>query len=330
MDNPSTRHTLLGAHALLIVLAAALSAGCLRRQSEFAEAVPHRDALAINAHDDACGTAGRACSALIGERAKLYIVTRDVSRAVNGGVAAVLIVLGAIVSQPPTTQDETHAVWGPFTPTLSPVTYRLIVTRVSAGEFDYVLQGRSRTSISDGDFVNLLGGHSHLERGVGIRGQLALDFDTAHALDAEEFRSTGAIGVNYDTIAEPRLVEVAFANVVGPLGGPAVTAGYRYTEARDQTGTFLFAASADLNGNGTAENLLVASRWLSSGAGRGDIAASGADLGAGVVVAATECWDDGFGRTYYADNGGFAPTEGDAASCVFTARLEPVDPLTSM
>ena len=80
---------------------------------------------------------------------------------------------------------------------------------------------------------------------------------------------------------------------------------------------FQFAVEGDMEKNSSAaENALIRSRWLSTGAGRSDAMLSGGDL-ADLEVTATECWDAQFGRTFYSDSVTWQPTEGDAGSCAF-------------
>src|SRR5262249_6825977 len=64
--------------------------------------------------------------ATIGQIADLYAVTRQVSGQLNGLVGGVIHSIWDIAQHPPSFSDGVHAVWGPFTPPLSPVTYRLV------------------------------------------------------------------------------------------------------------------------------------------------------------------------------------------------------------
>ena len=105
----------------------------------------------------------------------------------------------------------------------------------------------------------------------------------------------------------------------GAFYGAPIDADYEYRESADGSGEFSFGATADLDDDGAAaEDVLVRSRWDATGAGRGDAFFSGGDVPVDVgEVTASECWDGGFGRTWYEDSIGFAPTEGDASSCAF-------------
>lgn len=303
----------------LIILVTLSGLGCTAAdpEDEFRNAVPRAEELTIRVPGEG-GDAGGARAALIGERAHLYQATRDTSRFVNGSIWVVLQLVRAIVEHPSTELDENHAMWGPWNETLSPITYVFLVERVSEGHYHYVLSGKPRDA-GDDAWVPLLAGDSEVDDAAGVRrGALALDFDAAHALDAYEHPLVGRVAATYDVHAG--VVEAGFENVRGD-GGEIVSALYRYTEAADGSGTFAFGLRADVDGNpASQEDLVVTSRWDASGAGRGDAVATHGDL-ADAVVYASECWDRGFGRSFYTDNIGMAPTEGDAATCTFSEPL---------
>jgi hypothetical protein len=286
---------------------------------EFRNAVPRSEELTIRVPGETGGTSGAARAELIGERAHLYQFTRDTSRFVNGSIWVVLQLMKAITEYPPTEIDGDHAVWGPWNETLSPITYVFVVERVSEGHYHYVLSGKPRDA-GDDAFVALVAGDSEIDDAAGVRrGAIGLDFDAANALDAGEHPHVGRVGARYDVGAG--FVEAAFENVRSEETGELVNALYRYTEAADGSGTFAFGLRADFDDEGAAqEDLVVTSRWDTSGSGRGDVIATGGDLGE-LVVYASECWDRSFGRSYYGDNVDMAAAEGDAASCAYAEPL---------
>ncbi len=71
------------------------------------------------------------------------------------------------------------------------------------------------------------------------------------------------------------------------------------------------------------EVLIVRSRWLATGAGRGDAYAIGGDLGE-FVGTSSDCWGTDFKTSYYTDNyTDSGLTEGDVATCAFaTAEFD--------
>lgn len=285
----------------------------------FREAVPSGDAVTIRVPDSG-GSDGVLTRAVLGQRAGLYKVTRDVSRAVNGGTGVMLGILWVIVQLPPTTVQGDTRSWGPWHgDSLAPLEYRLDVTRDAQGEFDYVLNSRRRAG-GDGAWTGIVNGHTHV--GDGARGHIAFDFDAAHGLDADEHRAVGQMDAMFDTTQTPHSLDVMFANVSW-LGERPVDATYHYDVEADGAGAFRFTTQGDVNHNGSAlEDLQVLSHWKADGSGRSDATISGGDVPASVGrVIATECWDATFGRNYYTDSANIAPTEGNAADCAFSMAL---------
>ena len=75
-----------------------------------------------------------------------------------------------------------------------------------------------------------------------------------------------------------------------------------------------FDVQANVGGTALLENVTIRSRWLATGAGRGDARITGGDLGTQQAIA-SECWNTLFRRSsYYTDNVNFHPTEGDPAN----------------
>jgi hypothetical protein len=311
--------------ARLLALCATLSTtGCMRGlEDEYRQAVPDANELAIRVPGESGGAAAGAHEeAIVGQRAVLYQVTRDVSRVVNGGVYLVLGTLAEIVRHPASEVDQHHAVWGPYTGALSPLTYRFEVTKVSKGNFEYVLSSK-RKAEGDETFAAILTGEAHLDGEAVGAGSFTVDGDAMHTLDAYEWPGSGTAAVVYDLQSEPRSIEVEFDAWTGGWHAP-VDATYGYHEGADQSGDFEFSAEADLDGGFSAlESLVVTSRWIAGGTGRSDATATGGDVATGQTVEATECWDDGFGRTYWTDSAGLVGTEGDPAACPFDAAATP-------
>ena len=100
------------------------------------------------------------------------------------------------------------------------------------------------------------------------------------------------------------------AEGVDDLANPA-SFDYVYDENEDGSGDFQFAIDADFEDSATTahEQALIRSRWLPTGAGRGDAMVSGGDL-ADVEVSATECWDTQFRRVFYTDSAELAADRG--------------------
>lgn len=316
-------------YPVLMLAAATLAGGCAQQspEDEFRDAVPAAEALRVNVPGEdgssasASGDVGGSRAALIGERAKYYQFTRDTSRTVNGVVWMTMHIVETIVSHPPTAIDASHAVWGPWTEALNPLTYAFAVEKAGEGHYRFALIGKPRGA-GDDAFVPLLAGESEVDPSRGAnRGSIGLDLDAAHALDAHEHPGQGRIAATYDIGGDPRQVEAAFEGFVDADSGRPITARYRYREAREGSGSFEFGARVDVADDGSAqEDLVVMSRWDKTGQGRGDVIVAHGDLG-DAAIQASECWDRGFGRTYYTDSANSEPTEGDATSCAFAVPL---------
>ncbi len=331
---------------LLVVLV--VLAGCMANsaEEEYRDAVPTAEALSMTVPQaDSMSDTGALREALIGQRAPFYVMTRSVSAQVNGGVWFAMQIVHTIVRQRPTTIDNEHAVWGPWTDSLSPITYRFEVVRFGNRFYRFALHGKPKAS-DDHAFVPVLAGLASDDAEIGTRigdfevnfdealapydietapvrargrvGIIAMDFDAAHGLDATEHPLQGKLIVGFQVFGHVRRVGAVFKNVHEPNQEPA-TGAYRFIEAR-WGGAMSLAYHADLEDEGDAkEDLALVSRWNAGGAGRGDAIVANGDLGENTLQM-TECWDKNFGRTYYADNLDWMPTEGEASSCIFPAR----------
>ena len=289
--------------------------GCgAQPKDELATATPSQSAIAINVPESG-STEGASSSALLGGRASLYSFTRDVSRAVNGGVGAILALVEHITDYPPAERDANKAVWGPITDGLNPATYLLVVEKVGDKSYNYVLSGKPKGA-DDSQYKPVMAGHADVTDEAHGKGDFLVDFSAIHALD-DSSKSTGGIGVHWDNTGDPRNVEVAFKDFVDAAGAMPRDALYRYAEHPDHSGNFEFVTLQDIDHDGATKEVVgVLSRWDASGAGRSDASATGGSLG-GLTVHIEECWDASFDESYYSDNLGINPTEGDASSCVF-------------
>jgi hypothetical protein len=245
----------------------------------------------------------------LGDLADYYVVTRDVTRTLNGGTAWVLLLIHAIVQYPVTSVSGNVYTWGPWSEVLAPAEYRLDVTDNLDGTYDYVLSGRNKT-VAGSAFEGIIEGHA----ATAGTGDFAIDFDASkrvNPVDGADAR--GHVTVQYD-LAQRQLDMSAMA--LDGNGNPAMFE-YAYKETPGGGGDMVFNATADAGGTSLAENIVIRSRWLADGSGRGDARLAGGDLGNAQAIA-SECWSSLFRRVFYTDNADFQPTEGDAAQCAFT------------
>jgi hypothetical protein len=323
---------------LILAASSAGLAGCMLDKQddgeEFREAVPRREAVVVAGPEQESG--GDRSSASVttqadepwtaGPYSKWYGFTRAVRAGVNGVTAAVLGGAWVIVRTEPSSVEDGEAIWGPSTDPLEPVTYRFRVTRVGDAEYDYVLEGRPKTSRSDGDYVAVLRGHGfgkrHDQHGEG---EFTIDLDAARELDPFAHRDdSGTVRVVHhlppdmkdgDYLPRTIVAEVTPDPALNPESF-AVTS----TANEDGTGSLHVTASADVDDTKTTEleDIVVDSRFRDDGAGRADISISGGDIPADPGrVTAIECWGADFMRSYYSDSLELEPTEGEPSACVY-------------
>jgi hypothetical protein len=289
--------------------------GCVKQDSppdELARAIPTADQVRIKLPNS-----GKA----IGDLANYYVVTRDVTRTLNGGTAWVLILIHSIVQYPVTSINGDVYTWGPWSDALDPAEYKLDVTANADGTYDYQLSGRNKT-VAGSQFEVVIDGHADPRPGeLQGNGDFSLDFDAGRRVNpVDSGDAKGSIVVQYDLAA--RHLDM-HAMAPDANGNPAAF-DYAYNESLDGGGDMAFNVNADAGGTALPENIVIRSRWQSDGAGRGDARIAGGDLGAAQAIA-SECWSNLFRRVYYTDNVSWQPTEGDVAQCAYgTADLPPL------
>jgi hypothetical protein len=249
------------------------------------------------------------------ERAKFYEFTRAVSDGVDGVTRAILGSIWLVVHTRPTTVTAHEATWGPGADNaLAPVVWRLTVTEVSDGVFDYRLDGRPKASTAEADYLAVLKGRgygrSHAEH---RNGSFVVDNDNAKKLDPARNQDRGTTKIEHHLSSWPATLAVE----IRPTPDAKWT-DIAVTHQKDGSGAVDVLALTDIedeNQDGKLEDVVMHNRWARDGAGRADVQISGGSVP--ILVKATECWSPVFERSYYSDNAG-NPTEGDAASCVFT------------
>lgn len=252
----------------------------------------------------------------VGELSPWYVVTRNVTRDLNGGTAWVLILVHTIVQFPATTIEGDTYTWGPWEgDALDPARYRLVVTELSNGTYDWSLDGQPKNAAVD--FETVISGNAVPGEVEGQgHGQFTIDFDAGERVNPVDNDARGVVSIAYDLAARHLDMSISTVEDRGGVEVP-VDYEYAYTRAEDGGGDMVFAAHGDTEDEGAlAEDAVIRSRWLSTGAGRADVRLSSGDL-ADAVITASECWDSSFLTAYYTDSANFLPTDGDVASCAF-------------
>ncbi|MGC4122817.1 MAG: hypothetical protein QM765_51245 [Myxococcales bacterium] len=292
--------------------------GCGRLQNndvdEFRAASPSRQGIEIQV--PAKGSAlesddlGQTGQALLGDTATWYQATRSVTVAVNGGTAWVLALCEAIIKFPATDVTDTEAVWGPWTDSLSPNTYKFTVTKAGTG-YDYKLEGKDKSK-GDDAFVRLIYGHHEPGQAKNQgSGSFTADWDACQTLP-EHGQEIGKGDFTYSRDAALAVtVGVAFKQVAdNDHPGQKVDANYAFAKAHEGDGSFEFKFT-----NAKAEKFTIKSRWHNDGDGRSDVKAfnsAGTELGN-----VSECWGKTFLETYYLESWNPASIQGQETSCTF-------------
>lgn len=249
-----------------------------------------------------------------GQYASFYEFTRQITDGVDDTTFGIIAAIAAVTSYPPTTIDDSHAVWGPGGDALDPVDWRVTVTEIATNEFDYEVDGRPHGSTSDSDFQAIVKGHGYGRSHPSYRsGTLTVYASVLQALDPSE-STGGTAAITYDARAYPHTVVADLTTSDG--SGQWYDASV--THDADGGGELVLTALADVSTppDGNNESVDENSRWESTGAGRADIEMTGGDFGS-TTVKASQCWSASFAQTYYTDNVSYQPTAGDASACVF-------------
>jgi hypothetical protein len=307
--------------ALLVSFTAFGSACAPDGADEYRDAIPNKDQVQIklsgstvsNSGSDGTGTSSHA---LVGERAKLYLITRDISSSVNAAAYYWLKLAEDIVEHPPTTLEDNQAVWGPHTPALSLLTYKFVVKKDGQGDYGYQLLAKVKNQ-GDEAYLPLVEGEAQHGSSTTGAGNFSLNFDNARQLDPARFED-GVVSFDYEKVSTQWELDVNFDAFVNEDADGPFDAAYHYRENADLSGDFAFSAESDIDENSSQlESWTLTSRWTVGGAGRSDAIIVGGDLGV-KEVNATECWNDMFERTYWTITPEMIePAEGDPNSCAF-------------
>src|SRR5262249_38966346 len=141
--------------------------------------------------------------ALLGAQATFYTTTVQIATQLNGAAASFFTQIDQALATPPSMHDANRAVWGPFTPALSPVTVALEVDRTGAHDYQFYLGGKPKGA-PDSAFMGLLGGSAHRADAAHGSGQMEVNFTQMNALDPTINKATGAIAFVHDNSADPR------------------------------------------------------------------------------------------------------------------------------
>jgi len=239
--------------------------------------------------------------------------TTTVATDVNTFIGDTLDAIGAITEFEPTWADDgaDKVVWGPWAD--AGVEGMLAVERFEDDHYEWALLGRPEGADDDA-WVGLIGGE--VDPGATETtgsGTFGVDFDAWTARDPA-LGATGMFVSTYDVRDDGTDAEAAFENFSDPTISEPINAGYRYGEGADG-GYMDFAYEANIDDGGMPETVILRSRWVADGAGRGDAYFTGGDLGA-LVYQVSECWDSA-GVVVFDENNAELTTTGDVSACAY-------------
>ncbi len=304
--------------SLMLCAASLIFAGCgqATQEDEFREGLPSKEQVNVKEPGGSTGQGLESDSVsafTLGQTSDFYKLTRGATVVVNGGTAFVLNLLDQVTKNTPTSISGDVAVWGPYTDSLSPNTWKLTVTKTADNTYSYKLEGKAKTA-ADSDFKVIISGtHTIATDAQGNRvraygsGDMTLDWDAAQTLP-EHGNDVGTAQIRYSrpdaqTVAT---VEAHFRNVNdNDRPGTKVNADYGYKETPGAGGEFDFALDKNLDTDpvrSAIEHLTIKSRWVVSGAGRSDVKITRGDLGTATEATLSECWDANFSSQFLVTN----------------------------
>lgn len=302
--------------------------GCgVEKADSFRNGYPKADAVTMKlpGSTGALTSDSKTRQELEGEKAAMYTLTRGVTYVVNGGAGFVLLLVKTIGEQTPTTVTHDKAVWGPFTDSLSPTTYKFSVVKNRTDDYSYTLEAKAKTE-DDSKFRVILSG-SHVVKGKDLgSGTFLLDWNAIATLpEHDDNIGTAEYGYSRETATGPVKIQASFRGVLDRDAKKPVDVDYTYESTPGQGGNFEFKMIKDLCKGTALENTSVKSRWEETGAGRSDAKLSGGNLPTEATF--SECWDSNFASRYLAAS--FDPSAGWGAetACAFkTAEFSKVAP----
>jgi hypothetical protein len=242
---------------------------------------------------------------LAGE-AELARATHKTTRDFNGLVAALVGLVDAIRSFPPTARTPTSRIWGPFPADRTKMKNldwetRMIVQRddVTPEQFDYEIAVHHQGA-ADTDWPVILQGWFRAgqtaRRGVG-HVELVTAAVRAEGLDVSDLGMLDHLEIDYDTLDDPASIQMSVTDLPDPTSAnPPAKVTYEYKANAAGQGQMTFDLFANIIPVTPAvEDMRVVSHWLSTGEG---VATLTIVAGDGVGSQQKECWGRDFQPTF--------------------------------
>ncbi len=332
----------------LVLLSALVALGCDKPEPEtgtvdqarFLEALPTAEDLRLDLpgdedFDEASGGLATMEAPLVGERSNFYTFTREMTRAINRGLKALIAPIAHVVEHvPPTTLEENRAVWFGSGPE-DPEHHLLVVERVADGHFEYVLLSKTKHE-ADAEWRPVVGGT--WTPSEGRRGRGAVWVNHYNDLDP---RTTGTLLALWSNDGQHRSVTVYTYQWSGDAEvEPARDQASHFEREIGGGGVFVYGIrDIDIHENDPTkplgEDVAVISRWNADGLGRADWYATGGEVATDGYDTAliSQCWDEQFDTifemTVVAPRNAEAQVvyaDGEYEACVFENPGNPVFP----
>ncbi len=318
-------------HTLVSLSIIAGAVGCQPKEDlaaeEFRKGVPRAETVTA----DVPNKTGQALTVEQAGQSKIsdfYLLTYGATSLFNGGAFFVAVLVKAVTAYPPTTIDETSAVWGPFDSdnALEPITWKVTITRLGAlgdRHFSYKFEGRPKSNPS-ATFVTVLSGTHTASRdsdgnaieGFG-EGSFLLDWDARQMLPAAKDHEIGTAEYTYSRVdaTADATINAQFRGVWDNDKKAAHDVEYAFVKFPGNGGAMSFSSPTP---NSDVPNGIwsIHSRWNQTGAGRCDVRATSPDAGSPYTL--SECWNTSFESSFLKPSW----TTGygvEATDCVFTS-----------
>ncbi|MDA3862279.1 MAG: hypothetical protein PF689_00255 [Deltaproteobacteria bacterium] len=296
-----------GFHWLLTSYLVILFSGCSESANiadEFAKVAPQKQMVELNIpkEDEVKKNEG--------DLAELYLQTVQTTRKVNNAVLFWLSLVENIIQFPPSSEDDSSALWGPWKPdgALSSAEYTFSITLNEDDSFDYAMS--IRAADSDDAFLDIYTGQIAAQSSLVLNtGTMFFDYDAAASVDLA-VTQRGTLSIEYDYQNGQKDIFIVFDQFRENQDDDPVNANYHYYLAGAGSGYFDFETWSDIHaGNPDAaqypndEHWEFRSRWTDSGQGRTDIKVEGQDLDTQGYESfkISECWDESFLSVYKAN-----------------------------
>ncbi|MBM4321373.1 MAG: hypothetical protein FJ125_15880 [Deltaproteobacteria bacterium] len=272
--------------------------------------------------------------AAIGEAAptsELYRNTRGLTLGLDQGVFWLLRPLDEVIAEPPALRLPDRRIWGPCRHPLDPAESRLVVQRQGEGVYGYVLeqrlvvQGPGATTGQQG-FAAVLSGEFSPEAAGVRRGAGAITFDLDQAARFALTPGRGLVHAEYEKRRWQLALRLWLQRFsVSPEEAP-LDAALDLLRYADGSGDLEWAARDE-----QGQLILLRSRWLPDGSGRGDLQLL-AGAGGEPLYQVSECWGTSFAQVYrrvglgqvtYEESGSVQECSPALRAAAWTERVQP-------